>query len=918
MKKKTKFNYSIGIDLGTSNCALSYISLTAPEEPSVILKIPQWETTERSFKYNVLPSFAYYPTIADQKQSPSDTISEKHIVGHFARAVSTQSPERVIQSAKSWFCHKGIDREAKILPWLSKKIYDRNKLSPVEASALYLSYLRDVWNQEIAEDNTTKRFDKQQIVVTVPASFDQDAQKLTLEAAKLAGYPKQVRLLEEPQAAFHAWIEKHPEPEALKKILPQKAAKEPCFVLVCDIGGGTTDLSLFSIVFDEDSSAHIDRIAVSDHILLGGDNIDITIAKTLEPQLVNDSDQLSSRKWQSLINQSRALKERALGESDDEIKYHVSISDTGSSLFTQTRTASILKEEIIKIVNNGFFPLCSKNERPESAQSGLKEMDLPYSQESAVTKHLSEFLSNHENIDAVLFNGGALKPLYLQKRIVSLIAEWQGGYQPVILENTDLDLTVSRGAAHYGRDLAMQRQKLISAGASHGFYLELQASEKKERSHLLCILPLGTGVEDLQRITNIDLQLLVNQPVEFRPYSSIRRKEDHLGQLLKFNAHDFRELPPLQTIARLDKGYSKITSKTVSVTLEAQLNALGLLQVYLVSNEKKMKNTKRWELEFNLRSVCQEHIEKITEKEPEPLPDSIKEEVFNKLNSTFNQSLIKDLEKITGKRKNQWNRLWLRQFWKPLFQNITKRYINAEYEAGWLHAAGFFLRPGYGVALDDYCMEQLWSITALEISHPLVKSVKEQYFVMWRRVSGGLSSEQQLSLFNEASALIKSHVKKAHEAVRMVCSFELLPFETKKQLFELLLEGIELKIDKYCEPYLWGLGRLLSRVPLYAGEDSIMPSRFVEMGFLFLKELDWTHPGFRSLTSLFSIACRKTKHRTGEIAHDLRSQVLEKMRISGATEKQIMQVSKYIPLEQDDLNILFGEILPSGLLLTQK
>jgi molecular chaperone DnaK (HSP70) len=915
MSTSGQYLYSIGIDLGTSNCALALVNLSDPKTASTILDVPQWETPTRTISSRLLPSCAYYPTESDIEQNSFGGSGKKPVVGIFGRNVASQLSDRVVQSAKSWLCHAGIDREAKILPWLSESVSESDKLSPVESSALFLNFLRQAWDQAFAHRGPRYRFDKQQIVVTVPASFDQDAQKLTLQAAALAGYPPQVRLLEEPQAAFYAWLERHPEPDALRNAL-QATAGDPVYrVFVCDIGGGTTDLSLFSIEFTNEGAPVIDRIAVSEHLLLGGDNIDLALAKMLEPQLVDPGSHVSPRTWQNLVNECRILKEQALSENAPE-EFRISISEMGTHLFAGAKTATVRREEILDLVNTGFFPFCNKNDRASRGSTGLRELGLPYAKDTAVTRHCADFLSDYHHIDAVLFNGGALTPLYLQKRIQRQITMWQNGREPVILENSELDLAVARGAARFGMALALRHPMLISAGASRGFYLEVAPEEKKEKSYLICIMPLGTLIEAPQKIGKLDLHLRVNQPVSFRPYSTVRRRGDHAGQLVRRNEGDFMPLPPMETIIRSESGDIAHRAATVPVNIEAQLNALGLLQVWLVHSDGSASAQKKWSLEFNLRALSgpeQQRIERPSDTEAQPLPENLRNEAFRILSGNFSRNLFSDLEHTFLQGRKTWNRLWLRVLWEPLYKNITRRNRSVDYEASWLNAAGYFLRPGYGVVHDDYRVDQLWNLHELGLAYPKEKAIKEQYYVLWRRVGGGLSIAQQTMLYTEALPLIQSHIKQAQEALKMAGSFELLPLQTKKELIAIIITELPARKDRHCEPYLWALGRLLSRVPLYAGEESIVPPGLVEQCFAVCKEWDWTQENLRYLCTAFALAGRKTSNRSIDIPPVLRTAIVGKLVESKAKEHLISQVGQYIPVEREDLDLIFGESLPSGL-----
>lgn len=908
--------YAIGIDLGTSNCAMAYMDVRTSGGRSEIAQIPQWTTVDRSLAHTVLPSFVYFPGQADELHNAPLTWESGTVLGLLARDMAGKTPERVFTSAKSWLCHAGIDREARILPWRSREIPQGEKLSPIEASALLLGYLRSAWDQTMANVDSSDRFDLQQVVITVPASFDQDAQRLTLEAAALAGFPRSVRLLEEPQAAFYAWLERHPEAEALKTALSRRQAEEQAHVLVCDIGGGTTDLSLFAVSFPEGVAPRVERTAVSEHILLGGDNMDLSLAKLLESRLAPESEQFSTRAWQSLVARCRTLKEQALGANESENRaYRIAVDEPGAGLFAGARVIAVQQSEILQLINEGFFPRCARDEQPHGRAMGLGEIGLPYARDTAVTRHLARFLSERPWVDAVLFNGGTLTPSALQQRLVEQIGMWQEGYNPTVLEIEEPYLSVARGAAQFSRELAQGRHRLITAGAGHGFYLEISPEREKTGIYLVCVLPLGTPVEESLQTTKLDLQLLVNQPAEFRAYSTTRRTDDHAGQIVKYNERDFHRLPPLHTIARLEPGRYKIRDQSIPVGLESRLNALGLLQVYVVSATKQIEPPQRWELEFDIRGVARSQQASRTPSAAavEPLPQSMREEAYNVLNAQFDHAVLKRFESVTNVRKEKWNRLWLREFWKALSETITHRKRGPEYEAAWLNAAGFFLRPGYGVTLDDYRIDQLWHLQVLELAHPESKAVREQYYVMWRRVGGGLGGDRQEILYREVTPLIRSRVKQANEALRMASSFEYLSAQNKRELFSILMEGVSTKREKHRGPYLWSLGRLLSRVPLYAGEQAVTPPAWVEECFARMKGWDWRAPGLEYTPTLFALACRKTKSRGGDVSAETRQGVLEKMRAARARESLIRQVAQFVPLQRDDLRILFGESLPSGL-----
>ncbi len=987
MAKPTRQRYAVGIDLGTSNCALAYADLREKAGPIRFLDIPQWSAADRIETSTLLPSFAYYPPESlpaagspagagspAVTESPVGTESQvdwedRRVVGLRAREAAAREPGRVIASAKSWLAHAGVDRRARILPWGSREIPEEDKLSPVEASALYLAYLKAVWDRAMAGEDGRGALERQHVTLTVPAAFDQAARRLTLEAAKLAGYPSRLRLLEEPQAAFHAWLDRHPEPGALREALgaatepvPETAPRAgpgeateaaPRRVLVCDMGGGTTDFSLFSVAVRADGGAQIRREAVGDHILLGGDNIDLALARLLEARAGGDP--LDPSAWQRLVAEARALKERVLAEAPSPEGeavfaspgpaaetattaggriYRVGIAGSGSAggLFAATRTAEVTGAEIGAIIDGGFFPDADAGDRPRSA-GGLRELGLPYAADTAVTRHLARFLAAGATgpVDAVLCNGGALTPTRLQERLRRLIGRWQGR-PPRILENPQLDLAVARGAACHGRDLALGLRPRISGGAGRSLYLEATAptapaaaSPPSGGQYLVCILPLGAEVEEERIIDGLDLRLTVNQPVEFRLYEAARRPGDRAGNLVRYPPEEFRELPPLRTVARLDAARAAaLGGAETPVSLHVRLDAMGLLEVSLVSAHKRLQPPERWGLQFEMRALRSEGGAGSPDggegcggasAPEEPMPPDIRARAAALLASPFEPGVLRRLEDILGRRKTAWPRTWLRQLWDPLREGLFHRDRGAAYEAAWLNAAGFLLRPGFGMVLDDHRMDQVWQAHVLGPSHPRDKAVRDQYCLLWRRVAGGLSPERQAAVFAEAMSLLSNPAKPADEAAAMAAAQERVPVPDKEQLLGILLQSAELRRGSPLAPLLAALGRLLSRVLLHAGDESVLPPDAVEKAFARFRTWDWSDPRHSSLAVVFSQAARLTGHRALDVSGSLRSAITEKLRESGAKPRLVQPVEEYLPVQRQDLDQLYGEPLPLGLAL---
>src|SRR3984957_11402970 len=481
--------FSIGIDLGTTNCALAFEGLGTAVAPREVLLVPQWETPTRFSEASTLPSFLYLLSEDEAGQiSNQRTLRAEWVPGRIARTRAAESPGRVVHSAKSWLCHHGVDRTASFLPWRSDEIAVEKRISPIRASALLLEYLRAAWDARFAAQ--VLRFDDQEVTITVPASFDAAAQRLTLDAAREAGFPEGIRLLEEPQAAFYWWLERGAD-AGEKAALTELSNWNVQHVLVVDIGGGTTDLTLFEIApRSENSLAGIKRIAVSDHLLLGGDNIDLAVAHRIESRLP-PHEPLSEVQWNFLVARSRDIKERCLSDSSSGV-FTVSVPGRGSSLLRTTLGAQIERAEIESIVLEGFFPECDAGDQPARTQAGLREWALPYAVDSAVTRYLAEFLHGRPVVEAILFNGGSLYPEVLRQRLQRQIARWRNGLEPRILENSEPSLAVARGAAHFGGIVHRHAQR-IEAGAARAIYLEVHKTdpqkEKKAGSSLPFFFP---------------------------------------------------------------------------------------------------------------------------------------------------------------------------------------------------------------------------------------------------------------------------------------------------------------------------------------------------------------------------------------------------------------------------------------------
>jgi molecular chaperone DnaK (HSP70) len=935
--------YAIGIDLGTTNCTLAYIDLRVKPRRCMTLAVPQLQSLRTIAESPLLPSFFYYPTDAQIAQGQLNPLaapgadggeeSTGYVIGAFAREQMTALPGRVIHSAKSWLAHGGVDREAQILPFASDEIPAELRLSPVEASAAYLDYLKQAWDQALARDDEGNRFGAQRVVVTVPASFDEGAQTLTRMAAEMAGYPSQLRLLEEPQAAFYAWLD-HAQGDApgkpgarLLARLPE-LAQQPQWVLVCDVGGGTTDFSLFRIapVRSPEDRPAIERIAASEHLLLGGDNIDLALAHGLERLFKPGSDERVSRQqWSHLVPQARLLKERVLERegSPDEV-FHVSIPGDGASLFTAALDTTVTRARVHEWVLDGFFPLGRADELPRTRKIGLREIGLPYASDSAISRHLAAFL-NRQPVDAMLFAGGTLRPSMIQERMLALVESWQGR-RPAHLALENMSLAIAQGAAHFAA-LAEGARERIRGGYPHSVYLELQRDGTAAQTTLVCVMPKGFEEGGLLQLDAPAFDLLVNRPVRFTAYTSSRRPDDAAGTLVTLDRSGFHPLPTLQTTIVLDDAQFNprtAVERSVRVRIEARLTELGGLQLALASSEAG----RHWELEFNLRKPL------ATESPPEEIrsePVGVRAETmqtaearialfFGKKQSLDPaakvKELVRDLERIFGHEREHWNSALLRGLWPAVYPGITRRGRSLAHENVWLYLAGFVLRPGYGSDLDPWRVLQLLECFDLGLVHKKEKSARSNWWMMWRRTAGGLSSEHQERLFDSAFRDLKGSLGELVEATRMLGSLERVSVPRKLELSALLIDHVARGKAPNHQHVFWALARLLGRVPLYGAADSVVPAAAVEDYFFRFEALDWGELGAPGLGSVFSAASRRTDVRQIDIHDPIRARVIQKLKRTGARPEQIRMVEECCEVSAAERNDLFGEQLPAGLRLS--
>ncbi|XRF84134.1 Hsp70 family protein [Photobacterium damselae] len=609
MQETQEHRYSIGIDLGTTHCVLSYVDLNDEDTAVTVMPIPQLTNPGNVEERSQLPSFMYQAH--ESELAPGDTAlpwnaQPKAIVGAMARTLGSKTPIRLISSAKSWLCHGGVNRRDAFLPLNSPD--EVAKVSPVEATQNYLEHLADAWNNAHPE---TPIFD-QDVTITVPASFDPAARDLTAEAARNVGF-KHLTLLEEPQAAVYSWIKNNDETW-------RDQVSVGDIVLVVDIGGGTTDLSLVAVT-EDDGNLTLNRVAVGDHILLGGDNMDLALAYRLKMKLAQEGKQLQPWQVQAITHACRDAKEDLL--NDSELKsVPIVVPSRGSKLLGGTLQTELTQEEVQQTLVEGFFPQTAVEEMPvQTARGALTQMGLPYAQDAAVSRHVASFLSRqsqaveelfekYEQVHdgfirptAILFNGGVLKSSLLADRLMSIINSWlttAGSEEAKRLQGLDLDLAVASGASYYG---SVRRGKgvRIRGGIASSYYVGIESAMPaipgmEPPLEALCVAPFGMEEGSEVNVPSQEFGLIIGQPVHFKFFGSTVRREDTAGTHLDWwEPEEMEELPEIQVTLPVTEGRS--AGEVVPVKLASRVTELGTLCLEAISTE----NGQKWQVEFDVR-----------------------------------------------------------------------------------------------------------------------------------------------------------------------------------------------------------------------------------------------------------------------------------------------------------------------------
>lgn len=944
--------YLVGIDLGTSNCAMAWVELArGPDGPVVDFKIPQFIRPGQTGAMDLLPSCIHLR--GEQEASmpgpglPWDT-SATIVVGELARWQGARVPGRLIISAKSWLCHPGVDREAPILPWGAPA--EVSKLSPVQASAVLLGHMAGAWNSAHADSPLSS----QDVVITVPASFDEVARALTVKAVREAGL-ESFTLLEEPQAAFYDFMARH------RRDLGRRLERVR-LVLVVDVGGGTSDFTLVQCGGSPEDPV-LRRIAVGEHLMLGGDNMDAALSRVLEERVLGRGKRLGMAQWTQLTQAARVAKETLLSTSTGRAsrgksstkraepeEYNLSIAAEGSRLIGSTLSARVTRAEAEQIVLDGFFPYCGADASPErSNRAALQEVGLPYAQDPAITRHLAGFLRAHAvtaqaalgqpvadglpRPDAILLNGGVFNSASITRRLLEVVSSWWPQGEPIpLLSHDSLDLAVARGAAFSG----LARRGLgrrIGGGSAHALFVGLEKAGA-EQPMALCVVPRGQEEGQPIDLGERVFQLALGRPVRFPLYSTSGDRLEKSGEVTAVT-EDLHELPPIHTL--LTSAANK--SGAVPVHLRARLTEIGTLELWCVANN----SAERWRLEFELRGDTAESRVTITESMPAAFGEARDwiQRLFackaaaaargvpgaKGLLAKEVKQLWPSLERLLGPRE-EWRLPVLRELWSALYAQAGRRRRSAEHERIFFQLLGYTLRPGFGYPLDDWRCEQCAKLFSESVQFHSEKAVWREFWIFWRRIAGGLSTSRHNELWSFLKPFLALRVpprpakhgpkpkgtqpEGTDEMARLAAGLEHLAWQEKVEFGDWITARLR-DPQLASGPWTWSLGRVGARAPLYGSIHQVVPPE---------KAAEWAkqllHPSIARLEgALFALAqlARLTGDRTRDLEESGRAEVLEALQSSNSSPTWQRMVSEVVPLEAADKARALGDSLPVGLVI---
>jgi len=892
--------FVVGIDLGTTNTVVSYLDLDGARTVEVF-PVEQLVAAGTSDQRRLLPSALF--------------AENGWIVGELARARGAEVPSRYVSSAKSWLAHPAVDRTAEILPWGAE---DTPKISPVDASAAVLRHVLRAWDSAHPDAPLAD----QDVVVTVPASFDEAARAYTVEAIKSAGLPPdRVKLLEEPQAAFLDWARIVGD-AGLRALAREDGPRD---VLVVDVGGGTSDFSLMRVTRDPTRpiGVHVDRVAVGDHLLLGGDNIDLAIAHLLERRLVGEGERLPPARFAQLVLAARGAKEALLARDNTATEVTVTLLGQGSRLVGGSKKTTLARVELEQILD-GFFPVVDRSSRPARTRAGLVAFGLPYASDPAVTRHLAQFLGRHVEHGGelhLLLNGGAFHAAAIVERVVNAV-EALTGARPTVLSQGDPDLSVARGAAVFA--LSVRGEGLrIGGGSARSYFIGLDNDEHGRR-RAVCVVPRGAETGAWQVVEGRTFGLVVGRTARFDLFASsgVAGRVERVGDVTTIDDETFVLLPPIVTAARGASG-------EIKVRLEGRVTEVGTLDLECVEVDDQFP--RKFRLGFEIRKDTDVAPTSLRGKSIRAAEDPRLAEARSKVDAAFGKdadprdakNLFRELERILGDRAS-WPIAVVRPLFDALRPGVPNRKRNADVERVFFQLAGFLLRPGYGDPLDGQRVSAIVPLWEQRLSFPNETNGWRAFWIAWRRIAGGLGETAQLKIRDTLDPFLDEtnkgrkkpkgvRAEPLEEVLFLASTLERVPIERRTELGSWLLEKTWTSRD----PAVYAaLGRLGARVPAYASLHHVVPARTAQAWLEQVLKADWREIP----TAPFAAVqlARVTGDRTRDVSDALRGEVAKKLEQFGARPAWIAMVKEHVAVDDAQRSEFFGETLPPGLRLVEE
>ena len=921
--------FVVGIDLGTTNSAVNYVDTEVDDRKILTFSVPQLVAAGEVEKRETLPSFHYEPAngeLADNALELPWAKDTNYAVGVFARDHGRAVPGRLVESAKSWLCHSGVDRRANLLPWHGAA--DVESLSPVDVSARYLGHVRQAWDHEFPNSPLAE----QDVVLTIPASFDEVARELTVTAARQAGLPKVV-LIEEPQAAFYSWVYAHRD-DWEKHVAPGQT------ILICDIGGGTSDLTLIHVRPAAGDKVQFHRVAVGDHLMLGGDNLDLALAHAIEQKL-KPGGKLEPRQWSVLVPTCRHVKETMLGENPPE-SYTVNLPGSGRKLIGGGIQAEITRDEVVQILVNGFLPEVKLTAKPQRRQSGFQEFGLPYAADPAITRYLATFLKSHADTtaadsdatnsgrpDIVLFNGGFFASPMLRERLLANLTDWfnddEPDWSPLVLDNERLDLAVARGAAYFGMVRRGVGVKIV-AGLARSYYIGV---EQDGEPAALCLIAAGAEPSAETKPIEQQFEVLTGEPVQFPIYVSGTRLTDKPGEIVPIDEEQMSALPPIRTVLQSKK---KAEQGSVQAQIATRLTEIGTLEMWC----HQVDGSKRWQLQFDVRSATETdrtahtgaaEQSGIVDSEMIEIATGVIASVFGKKADQKPGGLPKRIGEAIELARDDWSPSLLRNLWASLIEHEAGRKRSKDHEARWLNLLGFCLRPGFGMAADDWRVEHTYRTTRGKLAFGGPATAAE-WRILCRRIAGGFTPGKQNEIASQVLPAIRQLHKQmttgrgkggqyasgnheASEVWRMLGSFELLRRDIRQQIGDMIMDfAPRPRFEPLRPAMLWAIGRIGSRVPVYGPLNTVLSPDVVAGWIDKLSTFDVTDPAVQFALMQMS---RRTNDRYRDVSDSVRTSVVRELDNADAPSRFMELVEQGGDLDSSEAGLVFGESLPAGL-----